>query len=144
MASAVAAHEMRELSPAEARLLPCLGKLRAVVHIYPLLGGISYLAQLDEIFGYNRTHMVLDHNGTIIQPETKMQVPSGVVCDTDFWNALEKGNAPNGGTFLHGDFVFAFVILAPGVVPSCDRERFPSPCRCESHRIVWSPLGFCC
>jgi hypothetical protein len=53
--------------------------------------------------------MVLDHNGTNIQPETKMQVPSGVVCDTDFWNALEKGNAPNGGTFLHGDFVYAFV-----------------------------------
>jgi hypothetical protein len=111
MASAVAAHEMREFSLADARLLPLLGKLRVVVHIYglPLLIGGTYLAQLDETFGSNRTHMVLDHNGTIIQPERKMQVPSGVTCDTDFWSALETDNAPKGGTFLHGDFVYAFV-----------------------------------
>ena len=109
MASAEAAHEMREFSLSDARSLPCLGKLHAVVHIYPLLGGISYLAQLDEIFGFNRTHMVLDQNGTIIQPEMKMQVPSGVICDTDFWNAMETDNAPRAETFLHGDFVYAFV-----------------------------------
>jgi hypothetical protein len=36
------------------------------------------------------------------------------------------------------------LILAPVVVPSCDIARFPSLDRCESHRIVWSPLGFCC
>src|SRR5450432_2018136 len=36
------------------------------------------------------------------------------------------------------------VILVPGVVPSCDRGRFPWPRRYESRRIVWLPLGFCC
>ena len=35
------------------------------------------------------------------------------------------------------------LILAPEVFPSCDRGRFPLPRTCESHRIVWSPLGFC-
>ena len=34
--------------------------------------------------------------------------------------------------------------LAPAVSPSCDKGRFPWPCTCESRRIVWSPLGFCC
>ena len=31
-----------------------------------------------------------------------------------------------------------------GVVPSCDKGQFPWLRRCESRRIVWSPLGFCC
>jgi hypothetical protein len=29
------------------------------------------------------------------------------------------------------------LILAPGVVPSCDKGQFPWPHRCESRRIVW-------
>src|ERR1017187_4649470 len=31
-----------------------------------------------------------------------------------------------------------------GAAPSCDKGQFPWLRRCESHRIVWSPLGFCC
>src|ERR1035438_10017172 len=29
-----------------------------------------------------------------------------------------------------------------GAFPTCDIGQFPSLYRCESHRIVWSPLGF--
>ena len=36
------------------------------------------------------------------------------------------------------------LIPVPGVVPSCDTGQFPWPCRCESRRIVWLRLGFCC
>jgi len=35
-------------------------------------------------------------------------------------------------------------IPVPEVFPTCDIRRFPSLYRCESHRTVWSPLGFCC
>ena len=31
-----------------------------------------------------------------------------------------------------------------GAAPSCDKGQFPWLRRCESRRIVWSPLGFCC
>lgn len=32
----------------------------------------------------------------------------------------------------------------PEVFLACDTGQSPSPHRCGSHRIVWSPLGFCC
>jgi len=33
--------------------------------------------------------------------------------------------------------IYGWWILVPGVVPSCDKGQFPSPRRCESHRIFW-------
>jgi hypothetical protein len=109
MESAVAAHEMRDFSVAEARLLPSLGKLRAVVRIYGFaLFYFSNAPEINDIFGFNRTHMVLDHEGTIIQPEKKVQIPGGVVFDTDFWKAVETDNTPK-GAFLNGYLVYVFV-----------------------------------
>ena len=36
------------------------------------------------------------------------------------------------------------LIPVPEAVRVCDTARFPSLHRCGTHRIVWSPLEFCC
>jgi hypothetical protein len=36
------------------------------------------------------------------------------------------------------------LIPVPEAVRVCDTARFPSLHKCGTHRIVWSPLEFCC
>ncbi len=101
MASAVAAHEMREFGVAEARRLPFIGKIKAVAIIYGF-GAAN--------FAFSRTHMVLEHNDKIIQPEAKAQnVTGGFYAGSQFWHIMQAGNAPLLVTPTAGTVVYAFV-----------------------------------
>src|SRR6516164_556545 len=52
-------------------------------------------------------------------------------------NVILVGHSFGGSIIPLLSRIYGWWILVPGVVPSCDKGQFPSPRRCESHRIFW-------
>lgn len=116
MSAADAAHEMREITVKEVERLGGLGTLRVIVVISAV--GADNIARIQDRFAAGKTHMVLELEGKVIQPQQKVELAVNYTPGLQVWSVAQAGNmvfATNTGAFDSGGVVYEFVYPLPWV-----------------------------